>query len=254
MMPSSALRQPGPTSINQYQDVAVNVVYNFCSIFTIPIEMLLRPQYGTRYFPPIIMFLTATLMVLLPLFSSVAQSISHMLPFARFRGPIGLYGIGTISKLYFTGSMIHGFRTWRRMVHMEREEISAFEGPALPIFRILPRGFWKCRIIYEPVFVLLVAIVLSNVFVLQSSAQHYLMFAALMLAMKNYCAWYMAWQYLRELMDMKNAGPILAKIVDNTASDDEFAQVHLASLPPDPDIRRRTVEHVRRILDRGYGE
>ncbi len=37
----------------------MNLVYNVCSIVTCPVEMALRPQYGSRYFPPIIMFFSA---------------------------------------------------------------------------------------------------------------------------------------------------------------------------------------------------
>jgi len=38
--------------INRLQDVAMNVVYNVCGIICIPVEMALRPFYGSRYFPP----------------------------------------------------------------------------------------------------------------------------------------------------------------------------------------------------------
>ena len=37
----------------------VNVVYNVCGIFTTPVEMALRPKYGTRYFSPIILFFSS---------------------------------------------------------------------------------------------------------------------------------------------------------------------------------------------------
>ena len=247
MMPSQRMNQQSPTDINHYQDMALNLVYNICSIVCAPVEMLLRPQYGTRYFPPIITALTAAMMMLLPLFSSIAD----MLPFGRFHGIAGLYGIGTLSKLYFTGGFIHGFRIWRRMIHIEREKNSLYEGPPLPIFNMLPGSFWIVRIIYEPIFVIIVALVLSNFFILQSSAVHYLIFAAIMLAMKQYCAWYMQWQFLRELMDMRNAGPIIAKIVDNTVSDDELATIHLASIPKNipEDLRRDTALHIARAFN-----
>jgi hypothetical protein len=250
MFPSQGMSQQSPVDINHYQDMMLNVVYNVCSIVTMPVEMALRPCYGSRYFPPVIMFFAAVLMMLLPLFSAFADGVSHMLPFARVRGPVGLFGIETISKLYFLGTMIHGLRIWRRMIKMHTEIHSVYEGPALPIFRILPGGFWVCRIIWEPAFVFAIALMLSNFYILQSSAAHYLMFAAVMLAMKNYCAWYMQWQFLRGLMDMRNAGPLIAKIVDNTATDDDLATFHLASLPKDipEDVRRDTAEHIARAF------
>lgn len=106
------------------------------------------------------------------------------------------------------------------------------------------------RIIYEPIFVFIAAIVLENFFVLQSGAAHFLMFSAFMLAMKQYVAWYMQWQFLRELMDMRNAGPIIAKVVDNSATDDELASVHLASIPKDipEDLRKQTASFIARAF------
>ena len=60
----------------------------------------------------------------------------------------------------------------------------------------------------------------------------------------------MQWQFLRGLMDMRNTGPIIAKFVDNTATDDDLATVHLASLPkniPD-DVRRETASNIARAI------
>lgn len=84
---------------------------------------------------------------------------------------------------------------------------------------------------------------LPNFFILEPGAANFLMFSAVFLAMKSYTAWYMQWQTIRELMDMKFAGPIIAKLADNAASDDELASVHMASFPKDlPDeIRREAV-------------
>jgi hypothetical protein len=145
MMPSQQSQQ-SPMDINRFQDGMINVVYNVCTIVTMPVEMVLRPQYGSRYFPPVIMFFTAVLMILLPVLSELAEGIGRMMPFMRFRGAVGLFGIGTFSKLYFLGSFIHGLRIWRRMIHMEREKHSVYEGPPLPIFRIIPGTFWMVRI------------------------------------------------------------------------------------------------------------
>jgi hypothetical protein len=255
MTPSQGLTQQAPTNIDQFQNSMINVVYNFCSIFTTPVEMALRPNYGTRYFSPVILFLTSVMMMLLPLFSAMADGFSHMLPFARFAGAAGIFAIGSLSKLYFFGSFIHGIRTWWRMLHMEREENSTYEGPPLPIFRIFPCSFWVTRIIIEPVFLFLISVVLQNFFVLQSSAAHYLAFAAIMLAMKQYVAWYRQWEFLRNLMDMRNAGPLIAKIVDNQASDDDLATIHLASTKNLPeDLRRDFTSHIARVFSGGENE
>src|SRR5450432_1785758 len=239
-MPSQGLNQQPPTSIDQLQNVMLNIVYNFCSIFTTPIEQVLRIQYGSRYFPPVISFLTTILMILLPLFSAMTD----MLPFAR-SSAVGVFGLGSLSKLYFLASFVHGLRIWRRMIHMEREENSVFEGPPLPFFRLLPFPFWMTRIIIEPIFVFTLAIVLTNFFILQPGAAHFLEFAAFMLFMKQYCAWFAHWQFLRNLIDRRNAGPVIAKIVDNSATEDELATMHLASLPKDipDDLRQATASY-----------
>lgn len=239
--------------MNNLQDSAMNIVYNFCSVVACPIEMALRPQYGSRYFSPVVMFFSALMMIFLPLLSGFADGIGQIAPFLRGPAPLGLFGIATLSKLFFLGSMVHGWRIWRRMIHMDKEEHSQYEGPPLFIFRIIPGSFWTVRIVYEPVFVFTLGLVLPNLFILQPSAAHYLEFAAAMLAMKQYVAWFLQWQFLRGLMDMRNTAPVIARFVDNTATDEDLATVHLASLPkniPD-DLRRKTATHIARALTPG---
>ena len=52
---------------------------------------------------------------------------------------------------------------------------------------------------------------------------------------------------------MRNAGPIIAKLVDNTATEDDLATIHLASLPKDipDDVRRDTASHIARAFSPG---
>jgi hypothetical protein len=240
-------QQQSPTNLSQLPDMMANVVYNFCSIFTAPLEMVLRPQYGSRYFSPIITCFTAGLMIFLPLISGMASGFP--LPF-MMPHPVGLFGIATLSKLYFLGVPVHGFRTWLRMIHMEREENSYYEGPPLFIFRLLPFSFWTTRILIEPLFVIALTLVLTNFFILQSPAEHFLLFAALMLAMKQYVAWYKWWQVIRGLMDMRNMGPKIARISDNTASDQDLESAHLASFPKNlpEDVRRSAARYIARTF------
>jgi hypothetical protein len=248
MMPQQS--QQSPMDINHYQDMMLNLVYNATSIVTMPVEMALRLQYGSRYFPPAIQCLSFLMMIILPVLGAMWEGFSGLIPFMRVSASMGLFDMGTFSKLFFLGSFVHGLRVWRRMIHMEREQHSAYEGPPLPIFRIVPGSFWLIRIVYEPAFVFVLSIVLENFFILQPGAAHFLMFSAVMLAMKQYVAWYMQWQFLRELMDMRNAGPIIAKIVDNSATEDELATIHLASIPKDipEDMRRETATHIARAF------
>ena len=237
-------------SIDQLQDRALNIVYNGASLFTMPLEMVLRPRYGSLYFSAANQFFTAILLTILSAFFTVTLTVGQMIPFVHFRGPVGIYGLGSLTEFFFLAGIVHGVRIWRRMIHPETEDIATFEGSPLPIFGWLPQGgsHWVIRIVYEPVLVFALSIVLSTLLIIQSPLMLYLQIAALMLAMKSYVAWFKHWSYIRRLMDLTNAAPIIARIVNNTASNEEMARVHLASLPTNlpPDIRKATIAHVAR--------
>src|ERR1035438_10776801 len=68
------------------------------------------------------------------------------------------------------------------------------------------------------------------------------------LAMKEYVSWYRQWEFLRGILDLRNIAPIIAKVTENKASDDDLATVHLASIPRDmPDeLRRSFASHIDR--------
>ncbi len=141
------------------------------------------------------------------------------------------------------------------MIHMELEECSEFEGPPLPFFYLLPKGgsFWFTRIVLEPAFVLVTAMVLEHIYIIQSGVATYLEFAAFCLAMKNFIGWYKAWEFLRNLMDMRFAGPIVARLAENKATDEDLASIHIASFPKNlaPDIREAAVSHIARAFSLG---
>ena len=170
---------------------------------------------------------------------------------------MGLFSIGSLSKLYFLLSFVHGIRLYRRMIDMSREQNSEFEGPPLPFFHLLPGSgsFWFTRIVLEPAVVFVAATLLEGIFIFQSGLSTYLHFAALALAMKNFIGWYKAWEYLRQLMDMRFAAPIIAKLVENQATEDDLAPIHLASFPKNlsPDIRQAAVSHIARVVLAGGG-
>jgi len=87
-------------------------------------------------------------------------------------------------------------------------------------------------------------------FVFQSGLVIFFEISALALAMKNFIGWYRAWEYIRILIDMRFAGPIIARLAENRASDEDLAAVHLASFPKDipDDIRRAAASHIARHL------
>jgi len=250
MLQPQSTGQGSQIGIDNIQEYAMNVVYMVASIITLPIEIFLRPWFGTTYFPAPVLFMSAIMMVFWTALFGLAVGLSQMIPFVSIRGPVGMFGMGSFTSLFFLASFAHGFRTWRLMLHMEREQNSVFEGPPLPFFKLMPKGtsFWFVRIVYEPIFVFALAIMLANMFIIQSPLKFYFEIAALFLAMKNYVAWYKTWAFLRQLMDVRYVGPIIAKAVNNTATDDELATVHLASLPKNlPDeMRSATVAHIAR--------
>jgi hypothetical protein len=250
MFPSEG--QQSPMDINHLEIVMANVVYNVCKIFVMPVEMALHPFYGSTYCPPVILFFSAVMMIMLPLFSAVAGAVAHMIPLIHVHPPLGMFGIGALSQLFFLGGFIHGIRIWRKMIHPERELISDWEGQPLPIFTMLPKSsWWTIRIAYEPLFLLVASNLLQDFYILQPSAAHYLMFAAVALAFKEYTAWYLSWRFLRGALNAHDSGPILARIMDNTATDNDRAALHLASIPKDtPDeLRRETVAYISRAFN-----
>jgi hypothetical protein len=242
----------GSIHTDQIEQAALSAIYNLASIVTLPLEFLLRPQFGSRYCPAPIFFISAVMMVILSAIAALVTTVTQMIPFVHIPLPAGMIGIGTLTWAFLIAGLVHGIRIWKRMVHPEREQHSCYEGPALPFFALLPNGssFWTTRICWEPVLVLVLSTVLGNLAVLQCSAVLYLRVAAIFLAMKQYVAWYRSWSYIRDLMDMRFAAPQIAKLVDNTATEDDLAQVHLASFPKDlpADIRRQTVAHIARAF------
>jgi hypothetical protein len=245
-------QQSGELNINQIEETAMNIVYNVASIVTLPVECFLRVHFGTRYFAAPIAFMSAMMLIIASAFVGVATSAAQMIPFAHVQGPVGLYGLGSFTGLFFLASFIHGIRTWRRMIHLHLEVCSTFEGPPLFFFQLLPRAesFWFCRLVYEPVFVVALAVLLARLHIIQTPLEVYLQLAAIFLAMKSYVSWYKTWAYIRGVLDMRNCAPVIAKMLDDSASETELARAHLARLPKDlpADIRRDTAAHIARGL------
>jgi hypothetical protein len=162
-----------------------------------------------------------------------------------------------MTELFFIASFVHGLRIWRLMIHPEREMNSMYEGPPLPFFLLLPNaGFWTIRIVYEPLFVFGLSMVLAKLFIIQAPLTLYLQLAALMLAMKQFVAWFKFWSVSRNLLDAANVAPIISRIVDNKATDDDMARIHMASLPTNlpPDVRKATIAHLAREFSVPQGD
>jgi hypothetical protein len=242
MTNNSASTQGGPnanTTIQHMYQMGLRCTQNICGIVTTPIEFGLRPFFGTRYFDPIQMLFTWLLMVVLPL----AGMATNRLPLgAGGASSTGAIGLGMLSILFFASQAIHGPRLWRRMMDMEREQHSEFEGDALPFFARLPFGdsFWLVRIFWEPAFVAALGIALHVIRILDRPAMLYLIAAAALLSVKNFLFWYQSWLHLRILMDAKFAGPLVVKAASGKATEKELAQVHMAGFPKGVPVEIRT--------------
>ena len=183
------MSQPA-SNFDQYQETAMNVAGNVATIICMPVLMVLRPEFGSEYFSPVLSLFTTALMIVLAAFAQIGTGITRLIPAMAFHGPAGLYGIATLAKLYFALAFLHSVRTWRLMIRMHLEENSFFIGPPLFVFQPFPLPWWIVRIVVEPVFVFLLALTLRNLFILQDSAADYLMIAAVALAVKAYFEWF----------------------------------------------------------------
>jgi hypothetical protein len=250
MIPNQG-QQPGLGSIEQMHETGLNMVANIASVIAMPADMLMRPWFGTRFHSVTVRFFSACLMVLLPAFMALTSGVAGIIPFAHVSPPKGLFGIGSLSELYFLLVAAHNIRLYLRMIHPERELHSEYEGPPLPFFYLLPRGhnFWFTRIVWEPAFVLLAATVLQDFLIVQPALATFLRLTALCLFTRSAITWYRQWEWLRQILDSKNAGPAIARLVDNTATQEDLAPIHLASFPKDidPEIRRAAAMHIARI-------
>jgi len=140
------------------------------------------------------------------------------------------------------------------MWDMSREQHSEYEGPALPIFKFLPKGteHWWVRILWEPLFVYCTTFTLSNMRILQPSASRYLYLGAILLAVKSYIEWYQLWEWTRKILDSRFVAPIITKLAEDKATDAELATVHLAGFPRniDPALRQSAIAQIAR----SYGQ
>lgn len=237
--------------INNIQEVAMQMVHAFCTIVSMPIEYALRPFFGSQYFPAPLAFFSMLMMLLLPAFFGITQTVVQMIPFVHVPPPTAPIGLGTLSKWFFIGCLLHGIRIWRRMLKMDSEQNSRFEGPALRFFTLLPRAsFWMIRIAWEPAFVIVLASFLSRANILQGIAATYLEFAAFCLLVKNFISWHKCWRFFRDRLDIIYAGRIVAQMTGNRASQRDMDTIHMAAFPKDvaPDMKRSALAHMARLF------
>jgi hypothetical protein len=249
-------QQPQQMNPNTLQDRARNIVYGFCTVFTCPVEVIIRPWYGTRYFGPFIPLLSLfTLFALAGLAEFTTPFTSPLFMAARMERPHELFDLGSLCHLFLLLLLLHGIRLYRRAIHMHLEKHSRFEGPALFFFQLVPGGknIWVTRIFLEPLFVFLTASLLHRLFIITSPLESYLWLSAACLALKNFLVWRIQRDFIRDILDIQNAAPIIVDLVQDMASDKQLEPIHLASFPKDipADIRRAAVTYMASIISPG---
>lgn len=238
---------------NSLQDRARNIVYGFCSIFTMPVEVIIRPWYGTRYFDPYTpLFSLVALFTLHGLSQFVSPLNSLIFMAARIQRPHELFDLGSLCRLFFLLLFVHTIRLYRRTIHMHLEKHSQFEGPALFFFQLIPGGksFWVTRIWLEPLFVFATAFLMHKLFLFSSALESFLFFSAACLALKNFLVRRVQWEMLRKVLDIQNAAPAIASLIHGQPDEKELEQIHYASFPKDipDDLRKSAAVYMASVM------
>ena len=177
-------------------------------IVTMPIEMWLRPWFGTTYFHPITGGLAWIGIQLLAALAVIGRP-------AHSHAPIGM---GVLVMLFWFTWLAHSPRIWRRIHNMDLEDDSDDEGEALPIFRPLPYYGWgSTRIVYEPLLVALSGALLAGVGLAEPSVGLYLLIVAFALLLKNIIRWYDVFRMLRELRNIRFRAQLLQQTMTGRA-------------------------------------
>jgi hypothetical protein len=99
--------------VEHLQNNAINFVDAICSVIAQPVEIILRPWYGTRYFPVPVTFFSVAMMMALPLLLAAITMLGGMIPFLHIGTAPGMFDIGSLAKLFFALSAFHAFRLWK---------------------------------------------------------------------------------------------------------------------------------------------
>jgi hypothetical protein len=154
-----------PLNINNLQDAAQNLLLFLASIVSKTADMIVRPFFGTRYYAPAVDAFAFLLLLIVASVHTAAVEMTHMIPFVTGPPPPqGMFDLWWLVRISFLAQIIHRIRLFRRMMDVSREKFSWYEGPALPILKLIPgnKSFWRSRILIEPAIVFAAASVLQH--------------------------------------------------------------------------------------------
>ena len=168
---------------------------NNCSrAVAVPLTMVLHPNHGSQYIPPLLMIFGWMLFQASTVVSGVYQVFQgHM-----SAQPIGM-GILTVGFWVLSG--YHSVRIWRLMLHTDRESDGEDEGPPLAILGNLTDSWMRLRIVYEPLAVAVVVVALYFLQLIAGFTALYLLIAAMALSLSCFLTWYESWEFQRDILN-----------------------------------------------------
>ena len=168
-----------------------------CNGFCLPLEMVLRPRYGTRYF-----LLTSYAWswgilqgwVILSWLIRAFRALAPGIP-AETR-PVDM---GTLLILFYVLFIYHVIRLRRLVVNMNLEKDSEMENPGWKLLRYLPRGkLWtRQRMVYEPIICIAFAVGMYRSEILALPAAAFIMIGGVCLSLKATMIYWQGWEFVR---------------------------------------------------------
>lgn len=173
------------------------VIIGGCNGFCLPLEMVLRPRYGTRYFLLTsyawswgVMQSWLALSWVIRIFRALAPGIP-----AETR-PVDM---GTVLLIFYALFVYHVIRLRRLVVNMNLEKDSEMENSGWKLLRYLPSGkLWtRQRMVYEPVICAAMTIGLYRAEILAFPATAFLLIGSISLSLKATMIYWQGWEFVR---------------------------------------------------------
>lgn len=194
-MASMAAILSGPDKL---LEKVLEVAKGILTTWAIPVEMWVRPGFGSEYYNPIQVI--CSLMITQCVFglSVLLRVGAHMIP-EKWRPGSCLIGMGVVLVLYYVTLAYHGWRVSKLMKNMDLEFDSQEDGDTIRAMQALPKGTnWvRARVWYEPSLIIVLSLTLWAVRLMDIYATLFLVFCAVSLWCKAALLTYEAWHYVR---------------------------------------------------------